>query len=197
MSFTYQAMIEAALSQACAGTDPLTNPISDTSWIAEDFVSSVFQQVGVQCAKDERKRSLLRKSKTVTFVNGAGTLTSDVLTEYKEDSTLYDASDLTKEYSLVREWGDFIQPRTGWMLWQGIYSMNGVTISVVEPNANYDPSTGVSEDRTLVIPCVPVIPASAATAVDVPSEIENDLVEALAVALRGVIDSDNSSKTNN
>jgi len=184
---TYDQMIQMALSQACAGTDPLTSPISDTSWIAEDFVSSIFQQVGVECAKDEHKRSLLRRIKTVTFTNGAATLTSDVLTEYKEDSTLYDASDLTKEYSLVREWADFIQPRTGWMLWQGIYSINGVTVSVVEPNANYDPTTGISANRTLVIPCVPVVPASASTAVEVPSEIENDLVEGLAVALRGVI----------
>jgi hypothetical protein len=196
VSFTYQAMIEAALSQACAGTDPLTNPISDTSWIAEDFVSSIFQQVGAECAKDEHKRSLLRRVKTVTFINGAATLTSDVLTEYKEDSTLYDASDMTKEYSLVREWGDFIQPRIGWMLWQGIYSMNGVTISVVEPNANYDPTAGVSADRILVIPCVPTVPASASTVVDVPSEIENDLIEGLATALRGVIQNDNSAKTN-
>lgn len=184
---TYQQMIEMALSQACAGTDPLTNPISDTAWIGEDFVSSVFQRVGANCAKDEHKRSLLRRSKTVTLANGQATLTSDVLTEYKEDSTLYDASDLTKEYSLIREWGDFIQPRTGWMLWQGIYSMNGVTISVVEPNANFDPTTGITADRTLVIPCVPVIPASASTAVDVVPEIENELVEELAIALRGVI----------
>lgn len=184
---TYQQMIDMALSQACAGTDPLTNPISDMAWIGEDFVASVFQQVGAMCAKDEHKRSLLRRSKTVTFANGSATLTSDVLTEYKEDANLYDGSDLTKEYSLVREWGDFIQPRSDWMLWQGIFSMNGVAISVVEPNANYDPATGISSDRVLVVPCVPVIPASASSAVDVPSEIENELVEGLAVALRGAI----------
>lgn len=187
MSFTYQAMVEAALSQACAGTDPLTNPISDTSWIAEDFVSTVFQQVGVECAKDEHKRSLLRKLKTVTFTNGQANLTDDVLTEYKEDSTLYDADDLTKEYSLVREWGDFIQPRTSWMLWQGIYSINGVRIAIVEPNANFDPAAGISDDRTFGIPCAPVIPASASTAVDIVAELENDLINGLAIALRGEI----------
>lgn len=187
MSLTYQSLIEAALSQACAGTDPLASPISDTAWIAEDFVSSIFQQVGVECAKDERKRSLLRKSKTVSFVSGAATLTSDVLTEYKEDSTLLDASDLTKEYSLIREWGDFVQPRSGWMLWQGSYSMNGVSISIVEPTANYDPAAGISADRTLIIPCVPVIPASASDPVVVIGEIENELIEKLAIALRGAI----------
>lgn len=187
MPFTYQAMIEAALSQACAGTDFMANPITDTSWIAEDFVTSIFQQVGVECATDEHKRSLLRKSKVVTFTNGAATLPDDVLTQYKEDSTLYDLSDLTKEYSLVREWGDFIQPRTGWMLWQGAYSMNGVSISVVEPNANYDPTTGLNANLTLVIPCVPTIPASASSVVDVIGEIENDLIVGLAAALRGAI----------
>lgn len=184
---TYQQMIEMALSQACAGTDPLTNSISDTAWIAEDFVASVFQQVGAECARDEHKRSLLRKPKTVSFVNGAATLSSDVLTEYEEDSTLYDATDLTKEYSLIREWGDFIQPRTGWMLWQGTYSVNGVSLSIVEPNANYDPAAGISAGRVLVIPCVPVIPATASTAVDVVPEIENELIEKLAIALRGTI----------
>lgn len=185
---TYQQMIETALSQACAGTDPLTNPISDTSWIAEDFVSSVFQQVGVRCAKDERKRSLLRKSKTVVFANGVTTLTDDVLTEYKEDSALCDPTDFTKEYSLVREWSDFVQPRAGYALWLGSYSLNGVTISVVEPNANYDPLAGISANRTLVIPCVPVIPASASDPVVVIAEIENELIEGLAIALRGAIE---------
>ena len=184
---TYQQMIEMALSQACAGTDPLTNPISDTSWIGEDFVSSIFQKVGAECAKDERKRALLRKPKTITFVNGQATVTDDVLTEYKEDSTLYDPTDTTKEYSLVREWGDFIQPREGWMLWQGTFSLNGSTMAVVEPNENFNPSTGISEDRTWVIPCVPVIPALASDPVVVIAEIENDLVEGLAIALRGVI----------
>jgi len=187
MAFTYQAMIEAALSQACAGTDPLTSPISDTAWIAEDFVMSIFAQVGAECAKDERQRSLLRKSKTVTFVNGSATLTDDVLTEYKEDSTLYDAADLTKEYSLVREWADFIQPRAGYMLWLGTYSMNEVTLSIVEPNANYDPMAGISANRTLVIPCVPSIPALATDPVVVVPELQNNLIEALAVALRGQI----------
>lgn len=187
MALLYSQMIEQALSQACAGADPLTVPISDTSWIAEDFVSTVFQRVGVECAKDERKRSLLRKLKTVTFSNGLATLTDDVLTAYKEDSTLYDPSDLTKEYSLVREWGDFIQPRTSWMLWQGIYSLNGVTISVVEPNENYNPLAGLSSDLVLGIPCVPVIPASASSPVVAIAEIENDLINGLAIALRGAI----------
>ena len=189
MSLTYQQLVETSLSQACAGMDPAIAPISDTSWIAEDFVASIMQQVGVECAKDERKRSLLRKIKTVTFTNGQATLTSDVLTEYREDSTLYDTTDLTKEYSLVREWGEFIQPRTAWMLWLGAYSINGVTIAVVEPSASFVPTTGISAARALAIPCAPVIPASAATAIDIVAELEGDLVEKLAIALRGAIQS--------
>lgn len=184
---TYETLLGMALSQACAGTDPLANPISDTAWIGEDFVSTVFQQVARDCAKDEHKRSLLRKLKTVTFANGQATLTSDVLTEYKEDSTLYDAADLTKEYSLVREWGDFIQPRTSWMLWLGNYSINGVTIGVVEPNANFDPAAGLSGDLVIGIPCAPVIPATASTAIDIVAELNDDLVIGLANALRGPV----------
>lgn len=183
----YQAFIEMALSQACAGIDPLATPISDTGWIGEDFVSTIFQQVGRQCAADERKRSLLRKLKTVTFANGVATLTSDVLTEYKEDSTLYDAADSTKEYSLVREWGDFIQPRAGWMLWQGNYCMNGVIITVVEPSESYIAGSGLSGGRVLGIPCVPVVPAAATDAIDAVEEITDDLLTALATALKGEI----------
>lgn len=187
MSLSYQQMIEQALSQAMAGLDPLTAPVLDEAWMGEDFVSSIFQQVGVKCARDEHKRSLLRKSKTVVFANGVATLADDVLTEYKEDSALYDPTDFTKEYSLIREWNDFVQPRAGYALWLGSYSLNGVTISAVEPNANYDPSAGISASRTLVIPCVPVIPASASDPVVVIAEIENELVEGLAIALRGAI----------
>lgn len=184
MNFTLQEIIDLSVQQATAGIDATL--ITDAEITAEPLLPNIFQQVGREAARNERTRSILSRAKTATFTNGTATLSDDVLTEYKEDSTFYDTADLTKEYSLVREWADFIQPRTGYQLLLGSYCIrDGVTIGVVEPGANYAVGSGVTGNRALVIPCVPVIPTLSTDVVVMPDEVANNVIEALAVALRG------------
>lgn len=183
MAITLQELIDKAIFQVKRGLDP-SLVLTNLEPIANSLLSQVFQQVGVDCARDERRRSLLRRAKAITFTNGVGAVTSDVLTQYKEDSLLYDPSDLTAEYSLCREWFDFVRSDDQLL---GRYSFNGSQIGIIEAGSTYSPTTGTSASRTLIIPCSPDIPTLATDPVVVAPEIESDLVSALAESLKGAI----------
>lgn len=183
MSISLQQLIDQAIFQAKRGLDP-TLVLTNLDPIANSLLSQVFQQVGIECAKDERKRSLLRREKTITVSNGTATVTSDVLTQYKEDSLLYDPDDTTAEYSLCREWFDFVRSDDSLL---GRYSFNGTTIGILEPGELYDPTSGTSDTRTLVIPCVPEIPTLSTDTILVVEEVASDLIAGLAEALRGAV----------
>lgn len=183
MSISLQQLIDQAIFQAKRGLDP-TLVLTNLDPIANSLLSQVFQQVGIECAKDERKRSLLRREKTITVSNGTATVTSDVLTQYKEDSLLYNPDDTTAEYSLCREWFDFVRSDDSLL---GRYSFNGTTIGILEPGELYDPTSGTSDTRTLVIPCVPEIPTLSTDTILVVEEVASDLIAGLAEALRGAV----------
>ena len=158
--------------------------------VAESLWPSISQKVGELAAGSERKRSLLKRTKTLTVTNGTATLDDDVLTAYLEDSTLYDPADLTKTYGWIRNWNDFINPGLSSQPFAnyGRYSVSGgVTFGQVEPGAVFDPSSGFTGSMTLNIPCVPVKPATQTTALDVPDEILNDIYEIGSEMLRGLL----------
>jgi len=158
--------------------------------VAESLLPTVFQKVGELAASNERKRSLLKRTKTLTLSNGTATLSDDVLTAYLEDSTLYDPADTTKTYGWVRNWIDFIAPGLANQPFSnyGYYSVSGgVTFAQREPGELFDPSAGFSGSMTLNIPCLPVKPATQTTALDVPDEVLNDIYEIGSEMLRGML----------
>lgn len=182
---TFVEMINLALFQASRGLTPAqADLLMDADAIAESLVPQVFQEVGQACASDPRKRSLLRRTKTVSFTNGAGTLTSDVLTQCADDSYLYDPSDPTIIYSHVREFADFVGYLDTRLNYYNIES--GVTIRVIEDGDEYDSLAGATKSLSYSTPCVPAIPTSATANVDVADEIASDLVSALAEAIKGM-----------
>jgi hypothetical protein len=181
MPISVQELIDKAVFQAKLDPSLASANLEPT---ANSLLAQVFQQVGIDCAKDERKRSLLRREKTLTFANGIATVSADVLTKYKEDALLYDPDDTTAEYSLCREWFDFVRSDDRLI---GRYSFNGDTIGILEAGEVYDPADGTDGDRTLVIPCVPEVPALATDEIDVVEEVASDLVSALAESLKGAI----------
>jgi len=190
MSQTYTQLIYTMMYEAQRGSQAAQFANIDTQGIAETLIPIIFQQAGEEVAKDERKRSILKRAKTVTMVNGVATLSDDVLTAYLEDSSFIDPADLTKTYSWVRNWGDFIDPSLASAPYDnyGYYSMSGgVTLGQREAGALYDPSSGFTGSMTLNIPCVPVIPTNATDVVDVPDEILSDILTIGAELLRGAL----------
>lgn len=182
---TFQQYIYQVCWNAMRGL-PNSATIDLDTWfpIAESLCPTIFQQVGEDAAGDERKRSLLRKNLTVTVVNGSATLTDETLTAYMEDATYLDESDLTKSYSWVRNWGDFIDPNLDFRL--GYFCVkNGVVLNQREPGDVYSTSSGFTGSMLMNIPCVPVIPTNATDAIDVPDEVLNDLLDIGESTLRG------------
>ncbi len=187
------ALFNEVIYQICWNAARGMSPEQDISAllpVAESLWPSISQKVGELAAGSERKRSLLKRTKTLTVANGSATISDDVLTAYLEDSTLYDPADLTKTYSWVRNWNDFINPSLANQPFSnyGYYSVSGgVTFGQREPGEAYDPSSGFTGSMTLNIPCVPVKPATQTTAVDVPDEILNDIYEIGSEMLRGLL----------
>lgn len=181
MPLIYKDLIYAAIDNAMRGMLPAQSPNLDAETIAESLIPQVFQAVGEAAAADERKRSLLRRSKAISLAAGLATLTADVLTKYIEDATLTDPADLTKRYSWI-EFHDFLrnaEVRLGYFTVRG-----GTDLLVRDPAQLYTEPLVATGARTLVIPCVPERPATADDPIDVPDVIGSDLVEALSEALR-------------
>ncbi len=180
MSLTLQQLIDQAISIANRGVPPSTSPALSAEMIAEDLVGTVFQQVGQTVAADPTRRSLLRRTKTVAFAAGSATLTGDVLTQYLSESMLYDPTALSAVYSWIPQWEEFVRMVDRR---DGYYCVNESTIAVIQPNAVYSPSSGLSGNLSLVTPCAPAVPAAATDAVVIRDELIDDLVMGLADAL--------------
>lgn len=175
----YKEFLQRAIGVANAG---LTQPNTINESDVEPLVPIVFQDVGMRLASSRNTRSLLRRTKTVAFTAGSATLSADVLTAYTCESTLYDSSDTTKLYSWVPEWEDFTQSQDTRL---GYFNVNESTITVIEPGEIYsDP--GLNGSRSLVIPCEPNVPTTINAAIDARDEVIDNLVQALAQALKGM-----------
>lgn len=148
---------------------------------AEPLVLQAFRDVSANCARQEHKRTLLRRTKSLTLVNGAVALTDDVLTEYITDSNVIDPTDKTKRYSLT-PWSQFITDELDLRL--GHYAIEGeTTLHVIEPGTPYDPAGGPTETLLLTTPCAVAVPTASGNAVVAPAEILDDLIAGLAAAL--------------
>lgn len=181
MAITLQQLIDQAISIANRGVDQSTAPALSAEMIAEDLLSTVFQQVGQTVAKDPARRSLLRRTVAVNFTSGTATLDGTAFTEYLSESMLYDTSDITKQYSWISQFENFIRKSDRRI---GFYSVNESTINIIEPNATYAAGSGITASRNLVIPCSPVVPAAATDPVIIRDELIDDLVMGLADELR-------------
>lgn len=180
---TLQELVDRALSVASAGMpEP---PTVDASMIAEDVLLVVFGTVGERMAANERTRHLLRRTKTLNVVNGAVQLGSDVLSAYVTDSVLKDPDERSKDYSYLAP-EHFVRETFDSRL--GHYSVVGEgVLRVVEPAEFYDPATGPTASYHLTIPCVPEVPATANSQVAVGEEVADELVAALAAALKPIL----------
>lgn len=148
---------------------------------AEPLLGIVFHEVSVDKARNEYKRSLLTRTKTLAVVNGSVAIPTDVLTEYMWDSHLIDTTAPTKRYSLT-PWHQFITAALDRRL--GHYSVEGEsTLHVIEPATSYSPTSGPTETLLLSVPCVVVVPAATTDAIVARDEILDDLVRGLASAL--------------
>lgn len=172
-------LIQRALDIASNGQDTSVTRLADEIAV-EPQLLQVFDAVSRNTARNPAKRSLLRRTNSVTFVNGVGVLPQTILTPYLCESLLYDTADLTARYAWVSQFSELITTHD---MRLGYYSVNESSIYVVQPGANYVQGSGLSGALSLVTPCDIVVPAVAA-AVVVRDELLEDLIAGLATALR-------------
>lgn len=178
---SYRELIYSAVTNALRDIDPPVSPNVDAEGIAETLFPIAAQAVSEAAASDPAKRSLLRRTKTVTLAAGVATLTDDVLTKYFADATLLKTDTLNYRY-VYRDYPDFVRrndPRLGY------FTRNGTTLMVRDPNQSFTQPLTATGTRSLVVPCVILRPATADTAIDAPDEIISDLNETLSESLRG------------
>lgn len=182
LSLSLQALVDRA--QSLASVNLATDPVA-LSMVTEDVLINVFQDVGIALAANRDTRQLLRISRNITFANGSVALPAGVLTQYANEGTLQDVTDSTtivKRYSYEPEWAEFIRQwdqRVGW------WTIQNYTIFATEPNASYDPTTGLSEIRLFTCPTIPQVPASASTVISYPDEVVTRLIVGTANAIVG------------
>lgn len=177
----YIDLINAAVSNAIRDIDPPVSPNVDAQGIAETLFPITSQAISEAAAADPYKRSLLRRTKSITLIAGQADLSSDVLTKYFVDATLLDTSNLNNRYA-YRDYPDFVRrndPRLGY------FTRNEDTLMVRDPNQSFSIPLTATGVRTLVIPCVVEAPTVATDEVDAPDELLSDLIEALTESLRG------------
>lgn len=173
---TYQELIDRSTVQA-----GLQGPSPHLELMANSLLGQVFQDA----AKRLTGTALPKLTKTVTFTNGAATITDDVLIGSLTDSVLYDPADPTKIYAFVPEWDDFIRvydTRIGHFTDRG-----GTNIYVIEPGDDYDDGVGLTGDLKLVVAGVPAVPATAAATIVAPQEFVNLALDLLAERLKGAV----------
>lgn len=176
---TFQEFIYTSITNAQRGG---MKSSSNAEFIVQTLFDEVAQSVSEAAAANEYKRSLLRRTKTLTLAAGQATLTDDVLTHYVADAELLNPTNLTMHYAW-RDYPDFVRRGDKRI---GIFTLSGgTTFQVIDPMKNFTIPLVTSGTRLLTIPCTILKPASATTAIDAPSEILSDLVEAMSNALRG------------
>lgn len=181
---TYYDLLLSSVNNAQHGmTAEQAAAVNDAIGLADSLFPVVAQAVSEAAATDENKRSLLRRPKSVTLAAGIATLTDDVLTKYIVDATLIDPASLTKKYAW-RDYPDFVRRGDRRL---GVFSLQGVSLLVIEPNAGFAVPLVATGARTLTIPCCVVKPAAHTDDVDCPDAILSDLDEALSDTLRGEI----------
>lgn len=183
---TYQEWIDKAqILAASIGGEVMVSPYLDAGIALEVLAANVMHYIAAKCASDPRTRSLLKQTQTISLTNGEGTLPANVLTEYISDAEIYDATDtfLGSLTSWISNWNDYVRCNE---LRLGRFSIKaGRTFHYCPPGTIYDPASGVTQDIIVTTPCVPSLPAAAGTAISISDELTDDLVAALADALRG------------
>lgn len=175
MAITYQQLIDLAVEQAGAAPE-------DLELRAEALAINALQVIAQRVANSER-RDLLRRTVTVALTNGVGTVPDTVLVEYICNADLHNPSDLSELYTHIKHWNDFITDTETRL---GKFNVKASTLTVIQPNALYDPSSGLTGNVSLTASTVPQIPANATDLItNFPAELENDLIAILAGMLQG------------
>jgi hypothetical protein len=179
---TLQELVDKSVLQAKTGLDPQSVP-TRFELVANSLLGQVFHDAAERLAGEGK--TLPRLTKTLTFTDGAATLSSDVLTGFMSDAVLYDPADPEEWYTFVPTWDDFVRvydTRLGYFTIRG-----GTSVYVIEPGESYEDAEGLTGTLKLVVSGVPAVPTTAGATIDAPAEFTLAAIDLMAERLRGFV----------
>lgn len=181
MAITYQQLIDLAIEQALAGAAEQAE--GDIEVRAEALASAAMVAMAARVAGDNEQRHSLIRPLTIALTNGTGTIPDTVLLNYLCASTLVNPADLLEDYAYVPYFDDYRETSDRRL---GYFHNQVTTLYVTQPVVPFSASTGLTGNVTLTTSTCPVPPAAATSAIlNLPSELEEDLIGTLASMLRG------------
>jgi hypothetical protein len=186
---TYAELCTRILFEAQRGGEAAEQANLNTQSVIESIMPSLLQDVALKFARTDEGRSLLRVTHTITLAAGVGVVPPEALTQCKWGASVSDPNDITvaQTQSLVPEWPDFVQERSGIqseLVWWTIKGDGD--FHYLASGETYDPTLGFDGDIELTIASVPVMPTDPDLALDWPEEIQTDIIDLGSEWLRGM-----------
>lgn len=181
MALTYQQFLDLAVEQALAGSGEQAE--GDIEVRAEALASAAMVALAMKVAGDNDQRHTLIRPITISMTNGVGTIPDTVLLDYLCSSSLTNPSDLTEDYAYVPYFDDYRETSERRL---GYFHNQGTTLYVTQPTVLFSATTGLTGSITLTVSTSPVPPTNATDPIlNLPAELEDDLIGTLAGMLRG------------
>ncbi len=182
---TLTQLIRTAIDTAVSGTDPDANVIQKLKLEAESLADSALHQLASNVASDPELRSRLTKEFSVTLSEGVGDVPAGMLTEYLREGSVRDTDASGSDgfgnvLVRVKNRNDFLG---------SLPTVYGYYCLVGNEFHTRAISSGSFTDTVGPLGIdAPFIPARTAIDDDVPDELIDDLVDLLAIRLRGFIE---------
>ena len=181
---TLQEAIESALATAVSGSDVDSNVLRKQALEAEVLIDQALHQLATDVAGKPELRARLETSFSVTLTDGIGTLPAGILIEYLREGSVRDGDAGANNgagniLSKVNHYDDLVR-----------YLNAGFGYYCIVKNQIHTRQIGSGSLSTTASPLTiwaPFVPSKANLNTDVPDEILDDLVQILAVMLRGII----------
>lgn len=180
---TYAEFIQRAIDTAVAGSDANNNPIIQQRLEAQTLTDLALQAVAAMVAEKPELRARFEKRFSVTLSSGVGTLPAGLLVEYLREGTVRNSdganNGLGSFLAKVNRFNDFIQDANTAL---GLYCIVDNALYARDPG-----STDYTAASSPIILDAPFVPTTTNLDTEVDSELVNDLVEDVAIRLRGML----------
>jgi hypothetical protein len=149
----------------------------------EPLLIPTFAAVSTRLATNRSTRTMLRRANTLTFADGTAALPQTVLSDYLDESVLYDPADTTLHFSYQPDRQVFIRD---YETRDGRYYIRESTVEVVETGSEYTPGVGLDGDLTLEAACAVEIPVDFDDPIEARDEVVEEILNALVAAITPV-----------
>lgn len=182
---TAAEVIQRAIDSAVAGSDPDPSVVQKHRQEAETLISQALNQLAADVAQNPDVRHRLEASFSVSLdANGVGTIPAGLMTEYLHEGSVRDSDTGANNgkgnpLCRVRQYRDFVM--------QSPFSVFGYYCLV---DNQFQTKLGNGDFTSVIGPLqvdAPFIPVKDDISTDVPDEITDDLVDFLAMRLRGLM----------